>query len=137
MYSYIMGLDDELWDILEDGVGDLGLDEEGEAIDRKKHIPAQKKLYKRHHKMRGIVVASIPRTECMKMNDKSTAKAMFAPLCANFEVSKKVREAKDLMLVHQYELFKMKDDETIEEMYSRFQTLVSGLQILKKNLCSF
>jgi len=27
----------------------------------------------------------------------------------------------------------MKDDESIEKMYSRFQTLVSGLQILKKS----
>ena len=26
MYNHIMGLDDELWDILEDGVGDLALD---------------------------------------------------------------------------------------------------------------
>jgi hypothetical protein len=33
------------------------------------------------------------------------------------------------MLVHQYELFKMKDDAT----YSRFQTLISGLQILRKS----
>jgi len=39
MYSYIMGLDDERWDTLEDGVGDLALDEEGAAIDRKKHTP--------------------------------------------------------------------------------------------------
>ena len=37
------------------------------------------------------------------------------------------------MLVHQYELFKMKGDESIEAMYSRFQTLVYGLQILKKS----
>jgi len=37
------------------------------------------------------------------------------------------------MLVHQYELFRMKEDENIETMYSRFQTLVSGLQILKKS----
>jgi len=131
IYSYIMGFDGRLWDILEEGVGDLALDEEGVAIDRKKHTPAQKKLYKKHHKMRGILVASIPRTEYMKMSDKSTAKVMFASLCANYEGSKKVREAKALMLVHQYELFKMKDDESIEEMYSRFQTLVSGLQILK------
>ena len=58
---------------------------------------------------------------------------MFASLCSNYEGSKKVKKAKALMLVHQYELFKMKDDETIEEMYSRFQTLVSGLQILKKS----
>ena len=41
----------------------------------------------------------------MKMSDKSTAKAMFASLCANYEGSKKVREAKALMLAHQYELF--------------------------------
>ena len=38
-----------------------------------------------------------------------------------------------MTLVHQYELFKMKEDESIEQMYSRFQTLVSGLQILKKS----
>jgi hypothetical protein len=69
----------------------------------------------------------------MKMSDKSTAKAMFASLCSNFEGSKKVKEARALILVHQYELFKMKDDETIDQMYSRFQTLVSGLKILKKS----
>ena len=69
----------------------------------------------------------------MKMSDKSTTKAMFASLYANYEGSKKVREAKALMFVHRYELFKMKDDESIEQMYSRFQTLVSGLQIPKKN----
>jgi len=69
----------------------------------------------------------------MKMSDKSTAKAMFASLCANYEGSKKVREANATMFVHQYELFKMKDDESIEAMYLRFQTLVSGFQILKKS----
>ena len=132
-YSYIRGLDEELWDILDDGVGDLDLDEEGVAVDRKKHTLVQKKMYKKHHKIRGSLVSAIPRAEYMKMSDKSTAKAMFASLCANYEGSKKVREAKALMLVHQYELFKMKDDESIEDMYSRFQTLVSGLQILKKS----
>jgi len=28
-----MGLNEELWDILEDGVGDLDLDEEGAVVD--------------------------------------------------------------------------------------------------------
>jgi len=86
-----MGLNEELWDILEDGVGDLDLDEEGAAIDRKKHNPAQKKMYKKHRKIRGSLVLVIPRAEYMKMSDKSTAKAMFASLCANYEGSKKVR----------------------------------------------
>ena len=91
-YSYVMGLDEELWDILE--CGDLVLDEEGTAINRKKHTPEQKKLYKKHHKIRGSLVTTIPRAEYMKMSDKSTAKAMFASLCANYEGSKKVREAR-------------------------------------------
>jgi len=132
-YSYVIGLDEELWDILEDGVGNLVLDEEGAAIDRKKHTHEQKKLYKKHHNIRGSLVTTIPKVEYMKMSDKSTTKAMFASLCGNYEGSKKVREAKALMLVHQYELFKMKDDESIEQMYSRFQTLVSGLLNLKMN----
>jgi hypothetical protein len=67
------------------------------------------------------------------MSDKSTAKAMVSSLCANNECSKKVREAKTSMLVYQYVLFKMKDDESIEAMYSRFQTLVFGHQISKKS----
>jgi len=29
MYSHIIGMDEELWDILEEGVGNLRLDEEG------------------------------------------------------------------------------------------------------------
>jgi hypothetical protein len=132
-YSYVIGLDEELWNILEDSVGDLVLDEEGAAVDRRKHTPDQKKTYKKHHDIRGTLVNAIPKDVYMKMSDKSTAKAMFASLCSNYEGSKKVKEARALLLVHQYELFKMKDDETIDQMYSRFQTLVSGLQILKKS----
>jgi len=133
MYSHIMGMDDELWDILEEGVGDLKLDEEGAAFDKKAHTAEQKKLYKKHHTIRGILVAALPHKEYLKMSDKSTAKAMFASLRSLYEGNKKVIEAKATMLVHQYELFRMKDDENIETMYSRFQTLVSGLQILKKS----
>jgi len=90
MYSHIIGLDDELWDILEDHVGDSALDEEEAVIDRKKHTPAQKKLYKKHQKIRGILVAYIPRTGYMKMSDKSTANAMFASLCATMKVVRRL-----------------------------------------------
>ena len=41
MYSHIMGMDEKLWDVLEDGVGDLKLDEEGATLDRKAHTAEQ------------------------------------------------------------------------------------------------
>lgn len=44
-----------------------------------------------------------------------------------------MKEAKANLLVHQYEMFKMKDTENIEEMYARFKILVSGLGLLKKS----
>ena len=122
----VIGMDDELWDVLEDGVGNLRLDEEGVALDRKAHTAEQKRLYKKHHLIKGILVAALPHREYLKMSDKSTAKPMFTSLCSNYEGNKKVREAKATMLVHQYELFRMKEHESIE-------TLVSGLQILKKS----
>jgi len=89
-----MGLDEELWDILEDGVGDLDLDEEGVAVDRKKHTPAQKKMYK----IRGSLVLAIPRAEYMKMSDKSTAKAMFASLLQTMKVARRLERQKHLCL---------------------------------------
>jgi len=70
----------------------LDLDEEGVVVDRKKHTPAQKKMYKKHHKIRGSLVLAIPRAEYMKIHDKFTAKAMFASLYVNYEGSKKLRE---------------------------------------------
>ncbi|MCI32065.1 aspartyl-tRNA synthetase, partial [Trifolium medium] len=41
------------------------------------------------------------------------------------------------LLIQQYELFKMKEDEDIETMFSRFQTLVSGLKVLKKSYTTY
>ena len=79
-----------------------------------------------------MLITSLPHKEYLKMSDKTTIKAMFASLCSNYEGNKKVKEAKVTMLVHRYELFRMKEDEDIETVYSRFQTLVTGLQILKK-----
>jgi len=77
------------------------------------------------------VIATLPH-EYLKMSYKSTGKAMVASLCSNYEGNKKVLEPKATMFVHQYELFRM-ENEDIETMYSRFQNLVSGIQILKKS----
>jgi len=131
MYSHVIGIAEEHWDIIEDDI-DIPIDEEGVAINRKKHISSRKKIYKKHHKVRGIIIDALPQSEYLKLGDKSTFKAMFKSLCSNYEGNKKVREAKANLLVQQYEMFKMKEGENIETMFSRFQTLVFGLQILKK-----
>src|SRR4030067_176583 len=132
LYSHIIGIDDELWDIIEDGI-DIEVDDEGKCTDRKKLNDAQKKVYKKHHRVRGIMCDAIPHEEFVKICNKSTMKTVFESLSSSYEGNQQVREAKANMLVQQYELFKISEDETIYAMFCRFQILVSGLQVLKKS----
>lgn len=125
-------LDDEMWDILEDGI-DIEVNGVGMVTNRKIHTLTQKKTYINHHRVRGILVDALPLSQHIKIIDKSNAKTIFESLCATYEGNQQVKEAKVNLLVQQYELFKIKDDEDIETMLSRFQVLVSGLQVLNKS----
>ena len=48
------------------------------------------------------------------------------------EGNTQVKETKALALIQKYEAFNMEDDEFVETMFSRFQTLVEGLKVLNK-----
>ena len=48
------------------------------------------------------------------------------------EGNTQVKETKALTLTQKYEAFKMEDDDSVEMMFSRFQTLVEGLKVMNK-----
>ncbi|KAK2441187.1 hypothetical protein QL285_012514 [Trifolium repens] len=119
--STLIGLDDELWDLVEEGVTFKGLDEK------------EKLSVEERKKVKDLLIGCITHDEYLKITDKSTAKSVYDPLCSTYEGNKQVQEAKATLLIQQYELFRMKDDENIESMYSRFKILVAGLQVLKRS----
>ncbi|XP_050897907.1 uncharacterized protein LOC127104796 [Lathyrus oleraceus] len=131
MYNHIISLGDELWYIIEDGI-DILVDGVGMVSDRKTLTPAPKKIHIEHHRVRDILVNALPHSEYIKIIDKSTVKTIFKSLCATYEGNQQVQEVKVNLLVQQYELFRMKEDEDIETTFSIFQVLVSGLQVLNK-----
>jgi hypothetical protein len=135
MYSHIIGIDDELWDLVAVGFSFENMDEEGivSNANRKYFIPDQKKQYKKHHRVKGIMASALTHDEFLKIVDKSSAKTIWDSLKSTYEGNKQVREAKSNLLVQQYELFKMKDREDVETMFARFQTLGSRLHVLKKS----
>ena len=59
MYTYIISLDDELWDMLEYGI-DLDVNGVRIAKDRKTLTPSQKKVYRKHHRVKGILIEALP-----------------------------------------------------------------------------
>ncbi len=61
-----------------------------------------------------------------------SAKEIWDRLEITYEGTSQVKEDKISMLVHNYELFKMKTDETISEMFTRFTNIINGLKSLGK-----
>ena len=62
----------------------------------------------------------------------TTFKAIFESLCSVYEGNQQVKEAKPNMLVQQSELFKMKEYEDIETMFSRFGLLYLAFKFWEK-----
>jgi hypothetical protein len=66
--------------------------------------------------------------EYEKITNRDFAKAIFDLLRMSHEGNELVKETKALALIQKYDSFKMEENENIEEMFSRFQTLVAGLR---------
>ena len=92
----------------------------------------QKREFRNHHKDKIILLSVISYTKYKKITNRESTKHMFDSLRMTHEGNTQVNETKALALIKKYEAFKMKEDETIETMFSRFQILVAGLKVLGK-----
>ncbi|MQL86869.1 hypothetical protein Taro_019402 [Colocasia esculenta] len=70
--------------------------------------------------------------EYSRVSTCSSAKEMWDKLELIYEGTSKLRETKANMLISEYEMFKMKNDETISDMFARFMLIINGLKGLKR-----
>ena len=59
-----------------------------------------------------------------------SAKEMWDKLEVTYEGTTKVKEARISLIVNEYELFKMVEDENVKSMFSRFSKIVCELKSL-------
>src|ERR1051325_6586397 len=128
---FISGYDPDLWDVVLDGYKHP-VDAKGNKIDRKSMEKQQNIDYKNHHKARSILLSAISKMEYEKITNKDTTYDIFESLRMSHEGNAQVKETKALALIQKYEAFKMEEGESIEQMFSRFQTLTAGLRVLDK-----
>ena len=62
----------------------------------------------------------------------SLAKEMWDNLKLIYEGTSEVKATKANILVHEYELFRMKPEETISEIFAHFTSITNGLKALGK-----
>ena len=75
--------------------------------------------------------------EFSRVSSFATTKEMWDKLQVIYEVTSEVRETKANLLVSEYEAFKMKQDESISDMFSRLTILTNGLKSLGKSYSEY
>ncbi|XP_070040214.1 uncharacterized protein [Nicotiana tomentosiformis] len=78
-------------------------------------------------KARNLLYNAISGEEYGKISSCDTTKEIWDKLEVTYEGTSKVKETHINMLVHDYELFQMKEGESIEEMFARFSKIISDL----------
>nr|XP_009783820.1 PREDICTED: uncharacterized protein LOC104232343 [Nicotiana sylvestris] len=85
-----------------------------------------------NNKVRNFLYNAISGEDYEKIFNYDTAKEMWNKLEVTYERTSKVKETYINMLVHDYELFQMKEGEYIEEMFARFSKIISDLKAFGK-----
>ncbi|XP_009631908.1 uncharacterized protein [Nicotiana tomentosiformis] len=79
-------------------------------------------------KAKNLLYNAISGEEYEKISSCKTAKEMLDKLEITYEGTNKVKEIRINLLVHDYELFQMKDGESVKEMFSRFSKILGDLK---------
>ncbi|GAV68754.1 UBN2 domain-containing protein, partial [Cephalotus follicularis] len=83
-------------------------------------------------KAKHIIICAINSNDFNRISSCIFAKEMWDRLEVTYEGTNQVKEAKIRMLVHDYEMFTMNENEDIKSMFSRFTNIINALQALDK-----
>ncbi|XP_069144353.1 uncharacterized protein [Solanum lycopersicum] len=110
MHDYLMAEDSELWDI--------------------KYDEADRIKIEKGYKAKTLLVYGIGPDEFNRVSACESAKEIWDCLKTTHEGTKQVKESKIDMLTSLYENFKMKEGETIHDMFTKLSSITNELQSL-------
>ena len=136
MHDYLMAEDSELWDIVLDGPFVPMMEEkDGEKTitvpnPRQKYDEADRKKIEKGFKAKTLLVCGIGPDEYNRVSACESAKEIWDCLKTAHKGTEQVKESKIDMLTSRYENFKMKEGETIHDMFTKFSSITNELRSL-------
>ncbi|XP_070042779.1 uncharacterized protein [Nicotiana tomentosiformis] len=134
MHDFIMAEDSKLWDVICDGpfipMKTIGEPAVTVPKTRKEYNDADCKSIEKNFRAKMILVCGIGPDEYNRISACQSAKEMWEALQTAHEGTTQVKQSKIDMLTTEYELFRMKDDESIQDMYTRFTSIINELYSL-------
>ncbi|GAV72872.1 UBN2 domain-containing protein [Cephalotus follicularis] len=130
MTIFIQSLDYNLWDLILDGPNLPTItNENGEIISkpRNKYNDDDRKIVQLNAKAKHVIICAINSNKFNRVSSCVSAKEMWDRLEVTYEGTNQVKEAKINMLVHEYEMFTMHDNEDIKTMFTRITLFTKSL----------
>nr|XP_016459601.1 PREDICTED: uncharacterized protein LOC107783142 [Nicotiana tabacum] len=138
MHDFIMAENSELWDVICDGpfVPTKNLGDPAVAIPktRKELNDADRKAVEKNFRVKKILVCGISPDEYNRISASQSAKEIWEALQIDHEGITQVKQSKIDMLTTEYEPFRMKDDEYIQDMHTRFTSIINELHSLGETI---
>ncbi|GAV70927.1 zf-CCHC domain-containing protein/UBN2 domain-containing protein [Cephalotus follicularis] len=135
MTIFIQSLDYNLWDLIVDGpnLPTITL-ENGDVVSKPRNLydDNDRKRVQINAKAKHIIICAINSNDFNRISSCVSAKKMWDRFEVTYEGTNQVKEAKISMLVHDYEMFTMNENEDIKSMFSRFTNIINALQALDK-----
>ncbi|XP_075095154.1 uncharacterized protein LOC142173459 [Nicotiana tabacum] len=136
MHDFIMAEDSALWDVICDGPYVPTKKEEKHAVmlskNRKEYNDADRKAVVKNFHAKRILVCGIGPDEYNRISACQSAKEIWEALQTAHEGATQVKQSKIDMLSTKYELLRIKDDESIQDMHTRFTSIINELHSLEE-----
>ncbi|XP_009610225.1 uncharacterized protein [Nicotiana tomentosiformis] len=97
---------------------------------RKEYNDADRKAVEKNFRAKKILVCGIGHDKYNRISACQSAKEKWEALQTAHEGTTQVKQSKIDMLTTEYELFKMKDNESIQDMHTRFTSIINELHSL-------
>ena len=132
MRIYLTSTDFDLWEIIEDGEEQFYKEVEGkmELKQRKDYTIAEKRKIQLYAMAKNALICAIVPEEYNKITICRTAKEIWEKLESIYEGNNQVKESRVDQLIHEYELFSMKQGEKVEAMFERLSNIINTLDTL-------
>ncbi|GAV62209.1 UBN2 domain-containing protein, partial [Cephalotus follicularis] len=91
-----------------------------------------RKIVQMNAKAKHIIICAINSSDFNKVSSCISTKEMWDRLEVTYEGTSQVKEAKISMLVHDYEMFTMNENEDIKSIFTRFTNITNALRALDK-----
>ena len=137
MKMFVIDKDMELWDIKTKGPNvPMKKDAQGNDVVKFESEYSQSDLesVSKNYRAMNQLCCALNGTEFNRALSCTSAKEIWDMLVVTYKGKSQVKETKISILMHQYEMFKMKNDENINEMFTRFTLITSSLNSLGKLL---